>query len=44
MNSLEESDQVTYSFLFIITPLEIISTKTIKNLKKSLLLKLGNKT
>lgn len=44
MNISELTDQTTYSFLFIVTPLEIISTKSIKNLKKSLLLKLGDKT
>lgn len=44
MSISELTDQTTYSFLFIVTPLEIISTKSIKNLKKSLLLKLGDKT
>lgn len=44
MSTLEEPDQITYSFLFVITPLDIISTKSIKNLKKSLLLKLGDRT
>lgn len=45
MSSAEEDQQVTFKYLFIITPLEIKSSSKIKNnSKKSILIKLGNKT
>jgi len=41
----QEEDQLTFKYLFTITPIEIISNSKLKNNNnKSILIKLGNKT